>query len=225
MDSNPTVVTIISNLLIKPWVRWLVLTFIIILTIYSYVQEPIRFSSKKVLFGMNNRLLQFIVIVINIIAMCAAFITLQYTIPFTNALPDMWYIPLMVLAFAYVTQVFVNTVTFSNTSLKESEEKLNAPPEYLLPRKYRLFIVWALLILISILFLQNMIYAGKTIEFKTTVMHQYILNRFGGTSPENVLKFIFSWIGIISIALNLYKLYAVKYFSACEYNLPASWNF
>ncbi len=224
MEDNPTSATILGNLVIKPWVRWLVFTLITCLSIYSYVQEPIRFSSKSVILGINNRFMQFIIVIITVITLCSAFLTLEYTIPFTKILPDLWYIPIMVLVFAYVTQVYINTVIPVSSSGSD-DNKLNAPPEFLIPRKYRMFIVWALLILTSIMFLQNIIYAGKTQMFKTTFLHQFILNRFGGSSPENMLKFIFSWIGIIVIAINLYKLYAVKAFAACEYNLPASWNF
>lgn len=220
MAANPSITEIFATLLITPWFRWAIFAVSFALTIYAYVQDPVRYSDKKMFLGISYKLFAYIIEIIVIIAAFATFLSLWYTIPFTSRFPTMWFIPVVVITFAYITQLHLES-----TPIPTSENKLNPPPEYIIPRKYRLLVVWALLIINSITFLQNMVYAGISPDFRTTVLHQFILNRFGGLNPDNVLKFIFSWIGTVTIALTLYQIYDVSNMRACTYNLPSSWNF
>ena len=74
-------------------------------------------------------------------------------------------------------------------------------------------------------FIQTFIYSGINVEFKTTILHQFFLNRFGGYKPGNILMFITSWLGIFGLVLDFYMLRNQINFKACKYNLPDSWNF
>jgi hypothetical protein len=220
MDYNPNIKTIFANLLITPWFRWLIFAVSLVLTIYVYIQDPIRYSEKKMVFGISYKLFNFLLEIITVLAAFATFLSLWYTIPFTDQFPTLWFIPVVVVTFAYITQLHLDAEPVVAT-----EGKLNAPPEYIIPRRYRIILVWALLIINVITFLQNMVYAGISADFRTTILHQFILNRFGGLNPGNILKFIFSWLGTITVALTLYQLYDVTNMQACTYDLPQSWNF
>lgn len=209
------------EILLNPWFRWISLLLLTFLTVYGYVQEPIRFSDKQAWFGLSFRYQYFVIQMINMLIAIIAFLGLWYTVPFTDKLPYLWYVPIMVLSLAYITQLSVDS-----GKITDDKKSLHPPPSNMLPKRTRLLIFWGILVLDIITFFQGYIYAGVSEQFKTTVLHQFILNRFGGVSdPSNVLSFSYSWIGIFAIVLDIYMLYNQMSFRACDYNLPAAWNF
>jgi hypothetical protein len=133
-------------------------------------------------------------------------------------MPDMWYVPMFAILFAIITQLFIDTpaVKVSNA--------LSPPPKYIPAKPYRRIVYYAILVLDIIIFIQGFIYAGISKQFKTTILHQFILNRFGGTEPQNMLNFLTEWFGIIGLILDGYWVYGLETFSACSHGLPASWD-
>jgi hypothetical protein len=210
----------LGDFFLNPWFRWLAFIVLTILTILGYVQEPIRFSGKKDLFGVNFKYQYFVIQIINLSIAAIAFLGLWYTIPFTNKFPYLWYIPIIIIGYAYITQL-----TLDSPVVIDDGKTFNPPPSYLLSKGKRLIIFWGILIFDIICFVQGFIYSGVSPQFKNTVLHQFILNRFGGAEPGNLTSFTYSWLGVAAVCLDIYMLYNQSSFKACDYNLPASWNF
>ena len=154
-----------------------------------------------------------------IFAYLFTFLSLWYTISFTDKFPYLWFIPFFILIYAILLQITVNTTPVSK------DETLNSPPDNFLPRKYRYLIYIFIVICDIIIFIQAFLYSGITTQFKTTVLHQFFLNRFGGFSAKNLFNFLTGWFGLIGLGLDFYMVYNQVNFKACQYGLPESWNF
>ncbi len=211
----------LAKLLITPAFRWWVYVVAMSLVIYSYIIEPIRFSSVIGKFGVPYKTESFIAMCITLFFYMFIFLGLWLTIPFTTKLPDLWYIPVIVFIFAIVTHFSYNKPDVVNDPKAET---LNPPPSYFQPKSIRKLVYYGILVLDVINFLQGLIYAGISTQFKTTVLHQFFLNRFGGVDPKNLLNFATEWLGLIGIAIDVYWIYGVETFTPCKFNLPASWG-
>lgn len=219
-EINESITSALIDFLLNPWFRWLSFIALTVLTILGYIQEPIRFSDKRDILNINYKYQYFILQIINFSLAAIAFLGLWYTIPFTNKFPYLWYIPLLIMCYAYITQITIDSPT-----VIDDKNDLNAPPSYLWSKDYRLWIFWGILIFDAICFLQGFLYAGIMPQFNNTVLHQFVLNRFGGANPGNIVSFTYSWLGIVAIFLDIYVLYNQINYRACDYNLPASWNY
>lgn len=211
----------VSKLFITPSFRWWVYIIAFVLVIYSYIIDPIRFSSVKGTIGLPYKYEYFIIMCLTLFFYLFVFLGLWLTIPFTARLPYLWYIPIIVVIFAIITQISLDSPIITTDN---KDESLNPPPSYFQPRSIRKIIYYAILVLDVIIFIQGLIYAGISTQFKSTVLHQFFLNRFGGTSPENMLNFATEWLGVAGILLDIYWIYGVETFSPCEYKLPVSWG-
>lgn len=210
----------ISEILIKPSLRWIIFLALIILTILSYIQEPVRFSGKIAFTGVSFKLHYFILICITIFIYIFSFLGLEFTIPFSKNLPAYWYIPIIIIIYAIILDI-----TTKSYIVTDKKGNLEPPPKYLLPKKYRLILFYFIIAFDILAFIQTFLYYGISVQFKTTVLHQFFLNRFGGFKPGNILAFITSWLGILGLLLDGYMLKNQIGFIACNYGLPESWNF
>lgn len=209
-----------TDIILNTNFRWIVLGITIILTIIAYIQEPIRFSKKKSPFGIGYKTHYFVLICITLFIYVFNVLTLEFTVPFSKNMPYLWYVPLIIIAYSIILDITSNSKT-----VDDKEGDFNPPPKYMLPRKYRLLILYFILGLDIITFIQGMLYAGVNIQFKTTLLHQFFLNRFGGFKPGNMLIFIISWLGIVGLLIDAYVINNHAKFNACEFGLPESWNF
>lgn len=218
----------LSRLIITPSFRWFVYIIALVLVLYSYYIEPIRFSDKKTWFGLSYKYENFVMMCFTAFFYVFVFLGLWLTIPFTDILSEYWYIPIIVFIFAIILHLTISAPTINltpqNNTSKKQQERLQPPPQYFQPKRVRKIMYYAILILDIIMFFQGLIYAGIKTNFKTTVLHQFFLNRFGGTSPDNMLNFATEWLGVIGILIDIYWIYGVETFNPCKYGLPASWN-
>lgn len=220
----------LSRIIISPTVRWVVYIIALILVLYSYVLEPIRFADKKTWFGLSYKYENFIMMCFTAFFYIFVFLGLWLTIPFTDILPDYWYIPIIVFIFAIVLHLTISAPAINlsdaeyDTHTGTKTETLLPPPIYFQPKSVRKAMYYVILILDIIMFIQGLIYAGIKTNFKTTVLHQFFLNRFGGTNSDNMLNFATEWLGLFGILIDVYWIYGLETFSPCKYGLPASWN-
>ena len=217
----------LSRIIITPSFRWIVYILALALVLYSYVVEPIRFSDKKSWFGLSYKYENFIMMCFTAFFYIFVFLGLWLTIPFTDILPEYWYIPIIVFIFAIILHLTISapTINLVGTGKEtKSKESLAPPPSYFQPKSVRKVMYYAILVLDIIMFIQGLIYAGIKTNFKTTVLHQFFLNRFGGTNPENMLNFATEWLGMFGILIDVYWIYGLETFSPCKYGLPSSWN-
>lgn len=209
----------ILELLVHPNFRWINYFIVIILTIIAFSQEPIRFSKLRAFSGLTWQYHYFIMFCITMFGYLFTFLGLWYTISFTDKFPYLWYIPFFVLIYSILLHITVNTKPVSK------DETLNAPPKNFLPRKYR-YIIYVFIVIFDILiFVQTLLYSGITTQYKSTILHQFFLNRFGGFSSKNLFNFFMGWFGLIGLVLDFYMINNQINFSACQYNLPESWNY
>lgn len=222
----------LAQLLINPGFRWFCYIAVVILTIIGYLQEPVRFSTYTAFTGLPLRYHYYFTICLTLAIYIVTFLGLWYTIrPDGGALSTYWYIPLIILVYAIVTQIMVSSTPVSTNKLdsdsgnENEEEAFHPPPWYMLPRDTRIWIYYAILALDIIIFISALLYAGTSTAFRSTILHRYILNRFGGLEPGNVLNFIIGWIGLGGLLIDAYVIRVQNTFSACQYGLPASWDF
>ena len=212
---------ILKEFIINKNFRWIVFAVTLFLTLLGYIQEPIRFSGEKSsLGGITYKYYYFFMISITLFIYTLTFLGLYYTIPFTNKLPEYWYIPVIIILYTIITDI-----TFSSPIFTIEEDKLNPPPDYMMAKNYRILIYYGILILDIIAFIQVLLYMGVTPQYKSTLLHQFFLNRFGGFRSGNIMNFVFSWLGIFGILIDINVLFNQLNFTACKYGLPEIWNF
>jgi len=208
----------LSEFLVTPLIRWILLGLSIIVTIIQYLNEPQRFSYVKAESGLSYKWHLYILAVFACITTTLTILSLWITIPFTNYLPEYWYIYLFILYLAIITQITVDSPQYAD------DGSFNPPPSYMMPQEYRVMITYVGLVIDILIMVQLFIYFGIADVNKPTLFSKYILERFGGWYPGNKLDFLFEWSGIVDVLLKVYILFLQKNFQACLYNLPASWN-
>ncbi len=199
--------------------RWIILLSILVLHIYTYYQNPKLFTNAKKCYKLNCRVITFLIGIFSITLMILSLITLWYVTPFTDALPDYWYIPLVILIYALVIQITVSI------KVEIEDGSFNPPPEFLISKKHRTIVYVVLLVLSIIYFIQLYLDGGiNLVNNSNRYVDHYILGRFGGVSKDNY-NFFIEWFAIIKILVGVLAIKDVADFYACDYGLPASWDY
>lgn len=209
----------LAEFLLTPAFRWIILLIRAIISLVLYINEPQRFSYVKAADGLSYKWHLYILALISAVATFLTVLGTWIQIPFTDALPEYWYIPVFILYIAIITQITLDSPQISD------DGSFSPPPSYLLPLKYRMMLSYTAFICDIIIFAQIFIYFGIADYGKKTIVSRYILERFGGWYPGNKLDFIFEWLGVLELVYRIYILYLQYNFTACIYGLPASWNF
>lgn len=210
---------IITRLLLNIPLRWLFMLTVMILNFIAYYQDPIRLSNSMCYFNLPCKWFSYLAGMGTFTMDVLTFLGLWLTIPFTNKFPEYWYFPLIILGYAVISQITIDSKTY------KKNENLNPPPRGLWPKKYRVMLYTSILIIDIIIFMQFFFASGIKDYSKNTVLHRIFLERFGGFYKGNELPFIVAWFGIIGVAFDSIALNLVRTFEACKYELPNSWNF
>jgi len=211
-----------TQLLVEPSFRWFCYGTVIILTLLGYIQEPVRFSNSISFIGLPYRLHYYVMICITLGLYILTFLGLWYTIRWdASTLSTYWYIPIIVLIYAIVTQFFLSSFTVSSNP---KDEQLHPPPWYMMSHNVRLWIYYGILVLDIFIFISALLYSGTSDTYDSTILHKYFLNKFGGLSPGNTLNFIIGWMGLGGLLIDMYVIYIHNTYSACKYGLPRSWD-
>ena len=213
-----SLLTGLAEFLVTPVLRWLLILLCVIFTLIQYVNSPQRYSFVNAEFGLSFKWYIYILCIFNLFTSTLTTIGQWATIPFTDVLPDYWYIYIFVLCIAIVTQITMDSPQILD------DGTFNPPPTYMFPQKYRVMIAYISVIIDALLMLQLYIYNGIADTSKTTLLSYYILERFGGWIKGNKLDFLFEWSGMIDVFIKIYILLLQTGFHACEYGLPTSWN-
>jgi len=213
-----TVLYELAEFITTPLFRWVLLFLGVFVTILQYLNSPQRFSFVKSKFGMSFKWYMYILCMFNLFTSSLTTIGQWATIPFTDILPDYWYIYLFILCFAIITQITIDSPQIAD------DGSFNPPPIYIYPQKYRVMIAYISVIIDTLLMIQLYIYNGIADTSKKTLLSHYILERFGGWIEGNKLDFLFEWSGMIDVFIKIYILALQDNFQACEYGLPSSWN-
>jgi len=209
----------VGEFLTTPLFRWLFLFLGIIITILQYLNEPQRFSHKIAFDGLSYKWHLYLLAMFGCLTTVLTIIGLWITIPFTDKLPEYWYIYIYILYVAIMTQITIDSEQYTNDG-----KSFNPPPSYMFPQKQRVMLAYMGLVIDALVMLQIYIYFGIADISKKTIFSKYVLERFGGWVSGNKLDFIFDWSGLIHVILKVYLLLLQKNFQACKYGLPPSWN-
>ena len=175
----------LAEFIITPLFRWITLLLTIVLSILLYLNQPQRFSYIKGISGLSYKWELYILAIFGVITTTLTFVGLWIQIPFTNMLPDYWYMYIFVLYLAIITQITVDSEQYTD------DETFNPPPAYMLPHKYRVLLSYASTVVDALIMVQLFIYFGIADRNKKTIYSRYFLERFGGWYPGNKLDFIF----------------------------------
>jgi len=78
----------LANFISEPPMRWFFYLIVIILTVFLFIQDPIRFSGIKGFSGFSMKWHLYIISIINALNYIITFLALWFTIPFsTNLTP------------------------------------------------------------------------------------------------------------------------------------------
>lgn len=213
------------KILLSPSLRWLIFCTVLILNFIAYYQDPGRYTlERKCYLSTPCKWSSYVLGMGTFTLDILTFVGLWYTIKpsFLNFLPDYWFLPLIVLGYAIITQITVDSPVVSNT-----DNGFDAPPENLWPIRRRIMLYTAILILDAIMFIIMYVDAGLS-DYKlpsTTVFDSLIKNKFGGWKGGNEIQFLFAWLGIGGVVADSVALYFIYTYNACDYNMPVSWNF
>ena len=212
------IVTNVADFIITPFFRWVTLFLTTIFGVLLYLNQPQRFSYSKAFSGLTYKWHLYVLAVFGALTTLLTFVGLWLQIPFTDKLPDYWYLYIFILYLAILTQVTVDSKQYVD------DGSFNPPPSYMLPQKFRVILSYASLVIDFLVLIQLYIYFGVADLSKKTVVSRFFLERFGGWYPGNKLDFIFDWSGLIDTAIKIYILLLQTSFHACDYGLPPSWN-
>ena len=208
----------LAEFIITPLFRWITFLLTVVLSILLYLNQPQRFSYNEVYFGLTYKWHLYGLAVFSAVTTLLTFIGLWIQIPFTNKLPEYWYLYIFILYLAIITQITVDSEQYTD------DGSFNPPPPYMLPQKFRVILAYVSLVADFLVLVQLYIYFGVADISKKTVVSRFFLERFGGWYPGNKLDFIFDWSGLIDTAIKIYILSLQTSFRACDYGLPPSWN-
>lgn len=216
---------ILWNVFMSNKLRWVLFIVVAILNFIAYYQDPTRYTTEpKCLLNTPCKWFNYIAGMLTFTVDVVTFLSLWYTISpdsFRTLLPDYWYIPIIVIGYAIITQITIDT-----PNVKENKDILASPPPSLWPHKWRIILYSTILILDIIIFTQLYIDSGINIyKPKTRIFDVVIKGRFGGWNKGNYMQFVFAWLGIGGVMADCIALYYVYTFNSCQYNLPISWNY
>lgn len=210
---------------INPKLRWILFFMVFVLNFIAFYQDPPRFTSnQKCYFNSSCRWFSYLAGLTTFSLDIITFMGLWFTIgPKIDWLPTYWFAPLIVIGYAIITQITIDTPNYSDAD----EEAPKTPPMSLWPQKWRIILYTTILLLDAIIFIQFYIDNGihKYSLGKYSVSDYIFKSRFGGYAPKNEVQFIFSWLGILGVFIDILALYFVVTFQGCQYGLPNTWNF
>lgn len=216
---------ILSNIFFSHGFRWFLFISVLILNFIAYYQDPTRYTIKRVCyFNSPCKWFNYVAGIGTFTMDVLTFIGLWYTITplwLRNFMPEFWYLPFIIMGYAIISQI-----TIDSPVVEENEDLLNKPPPYLWPHNWRIVLYSIILLIDTTVFVQMYIDNGindYTKNFK--VFDFMITNRFGGWGQGNYIQFLFGWIGLCGVFIDLAALYYVVIYNSCNYDLPISWNY
>lgn len=205
--------------------RWLLFFSVLILNFIAYYQDPTRYTIRpKCYFNTPCKWFNYTAGMMTFTMDIITFIGLWYTIApswLLNSLPQFWFIPFILLGYAIITQI-----TIDSSTIEDHKEILASPPSGIWPKQWRIILYTIILLIDTIVFAQMYIDSGVNDYTKKFKIFDFVVKgRFGGWSNGNYVQFLFSWMAIIGVCIDILSLYFVATYNSCYYELPISWNF
>lgn len=205
--------------------RWFLLLSVMFLNFVAYYQDPTRYTiAKKCYLGTPCKWFDYVAGMTTFTLDVVAFIGLWYTITpswLRDPLPEFWYLPFIILGYGIITQITIDSPVVEN-----DPDLLSSPPKYLWPQTWRIALYATIMLIDITVFCQLYLDMGVHDYRKNFKVFDLIIGgRFGGFIEGNYIQFIFAWVGLGGVLVDILALYFVIVFNSCTYNLPVSWNF
>lgn len=212
-----------KNILLNNSIRWILFICVLILNFIAFIQDPIRLSSGKCIGGLPCKWFGYLAGMGTFTMDCLTFIGLWLTIPFTSGLSDYWFIPFILIGYAIITEITLNSNIYKKDEY-DGEDNLDPPPNYLLSINKRKIIYGLILIIDIIIFFQFYLASGlKKLSGNVKMIDILFLNRFGGYNG-NEISFIMAWVGSLGIVMDIIAYNMCSNYIPCKYNQPISWK-
>lgn len=197
--------------------RWFVYILVFMLNFLAFYQNPVLRTDSRKCYGIPCRWFSFITGIGAMSLYSFGLIALWYSSPFSEHIPNYWYIPVIALTYAIITQITISV------QVVEDNGEFNPPPQGLWPKEDRIKLYLFILLLDVIYFHQMYLDSGQILTNNKRVLDNIFLSRFGGT--KNNLSFFLGWFGLVGLLFDILSIRFISSFDACYYGLPPSWNF
>ena len=138
---------------------WFLFFSVMILNFVAYYQDPTRYTMKtQCYFNTPCKWFSYVAGMAAFTMDVLTFIGLWYTISplwMRNNMPDYWYIPFIVLGYAIISQITIDSPVY-----QDNKDALSSPPKYLWPQKWRVVLYAIIMILDICIFTQMYIDSG-----------------------------------------------------------------
>ena len=205
----------ITQILLNPVLRWSLFITVTILNFIGYIQDPFRISTMKCYFTSCKNF-SFVAQIGTFTLDVLTFLALYLPIKEKFNLPDYWYLPFVILGYAIIAQITIDSKLYE---VNDSDEFM-PPPTSLWPKYRRVILFSAILIIDIIIFIQ--FFLDSNDKFKGDKVIDFILlNRFGTFTKDNI-SFYMGWLGILGVIADYISLNFQRDYEACLYNHPNS---
>ena len=94
------------------------------------------------------------------------------------------------------------------------------------PHKWRIVLYSIIMLLDIVMFSQMYVDSGINDYTKNFKVFDFVVRgRFGGWGKGNYVQFMFSWMALCGVLIDIISLYYTVIFDTCKYKLPRSWSF
>lgn len=219
------ITTVLWDTFMSKKLRWILFLSVMFMNFIAYYQDPTRYTTEpQCLLGTPCKWFDYVAGMATFTFDTITFISLWYTIgspTLQKWLPEYWFLPFIIIGYAVITQITIDSPTITN-----NDELLAAPPKYMWQHSWRITLYTIILLCDVIIFTQLYIDSGYNNYSQNLRVFDYVIGgRFGGWGGGNKVQFIFAWLGFCGVMMDLIALYFVYTYSACQYNLPKSWDY
>lgn len=209
---------VLLNIISNHSVRYLFVIINTVLNIVAYYVHPGRYSTQKYLGIISGKWFNYYTAIITFSSDIITLIGLWLLIPFTAYLPRFWYVALLVFGYGVITQITVDTQTYSK------DDNLSPPPKYLINKNKRIILYTIIFLINFVVFIPFYINSGVQSKNTVRIVDVVLLNRFGGLTSSKISMYM-AIFTLVSILLDGLALDEQIRYKSCFYNLPDSWNF
>ncbi len=209
---------VLLNIISNNGIRYMFIITNMILNVVAYYNNPGRFSKQKYIGLIPAKWFNYLTGIITFSSDTITLIGLWLLIPITTYLPRYWYVAVLVLGYGIITQITIDTKTYTK------DDTLSPPPKYLMNKSKRIILYTTIFLINFFVFIPFYIDSGEQSGKTARVVDIVLLNRFGGLTSSRIAMYM-AIFTLVSIFLDGLALDEQIRFEACAYELPNSWNF
>tara|TARA_B100000963_G_C22582887_1_gene651687 strand:+ start:380 stop:1000 length:621 start_codon:yes stop_codon:yes gene_type:complete len=202
---------------IKPnYLIWGLVALLLILQSMVFFHEQLQYSKAKICLYMECRLYSLIYALVTFTFSMFLLISLTH-IAAPPFLPTYWYIGFGIVA------LMIILLHHNQTNIISGDHKFSPPPEHFFGKKTRIVIRSLILALVILIFVVRYMAESQPTLTTQPFIERFIYNRFGGLQQGNIPFFYLSWLTILIVPFNIFRLVQEVTFHPTAYHLPLNW--